>query len=117
MISSNNNSDWESLLRFLEGNLGKKIKDINSILFLIGVQELGKGKDIFSKEQKQDLIHMATCKVLSFGGYYKLEGHDQDGWPHWINILPINALNIQEQEILLKKYILEYFKNEIGLHI
>lgn len=111
------NHQWNSLLGFLESNLGKKVKDINSILFLIGVQELGKGKHVFSKEEKQDLIHIATCKVLSFGGYYTLDGIDADGWPHWSNIKPIPAFSLLEQENLLKNFIIEYFIKEVGLHI
>ena len=56
---------------------------MDAILFLIGVQELGQGFRPFSKEEKQDLMHIAICKVLSFSGFYELEGVDEDGWPHW----------------------------------
>ena len=56
---------WSALLSLIEQNLGKKPKDLNGVLFLIGVQELGKGSKSFSKEEKQDLIHIAICKVLS----------------------------------------------------
>ena len=75
--------EWTKLIGILTEVLGKKPNDLNSILFMIGVQELGKGPISFSKEEKQDLIHIATCKVLSFSNYYTLEGVDQDGWPHW----------------------------------
>ncbi|MEM1002499.1 MAG: hypothetical protein AAGH46_07610, partial [Bacteroidota bacterium] len=74
---------WQALLNSLEINVGKKPKDLNAVLFLIGVQELGKGKRTFSKEEKQDLMHIAICKVLSMSGFYELEGLDEDGWPHW----------------------------------
>ena len=47
-------STWSALLNDIEKLLGKKPKDLNGILFLIGVQELGKGKQIFSKEEKQE---------------------------------------------------------------
>ena len=75
--------DWEQLLSILEQKIGKRPSDLNSVLFLIGVQELGKGPIPFNKEQKQDLMHIATCRVLSLSGFYQLEGLDKDGWPHW----------------------------------
>lgn len=109
--------NWENLTRFLKQNLGKKPADLKGVLFLIGVQELGKGKLHFSKEEKQDLIHIATCKVLSFGGYYQLESYDQDGWPHWKLVQQLPAFDLFSQENLLKHYVIEYFRNEIGLHI
>jgi len=74
---------WSSLMTSLESMIGKRPKDLNAVLFLIGVQELGKGRKVFSKEEKQDLMHIGICKVLSLSGYYQLEGLDQDGWPHW----------------------------------
>ncbi|MBU2886186.1 hypothetical protein KO507_10470, partial [Gilvimarinus agarilyticus] len=70
---------WLKLREELKIVIGKKPSDLNGILFLIGVQELGKGQLNFSKEEKQDLIHLGICKVLSLSGYYKLEGIDQDG--------------------------------------
>ena len=75
--------NWVKLVSRLEQLLGKRPKDLNGVLFLIGVQELGNGKQNFSKEEKQDLMHIAICKVLSLSGFYELEGIDNDGWPHW----------------------------------
>ncbi|MBK6976747.1 MAG: hypothetical protein IPH28_06195 [Cytophagaceae bacterium] len=112
-----NKEIWNNLIRFLHQNTGKKPNDINSVLFLIGVQELGKGNINFSKEEKQDLMHIAMCKVLSFGDFYELEGIDKDGWPHWKNIKPLPNVDLKIQEEFIKNYIIEYFKKEIGLHI
>ncbi|AFK03074.1 hypothetical protein Emtol_1934 [Emticicia oligotrophica DSM 17448] len=109
--------NWQTLLLFLKNNLGKKPTDLNGVLFLIGVQELGQGKKVFTKEQKQDLMHIAICKVLSFGGYYELEGVDKEGWPHWKLIKPLPSLDMLSQEVLLKHFVIEYFKREVGLHI
>ena len=58
---------------------GKK-PDLESVLFLIGIQELGDIRKKFSKEQKQDLMHIAVCTVFSTSGYYELSGADEDGW-------------------------------------
>ena len=74
---------WHQLLLKLEEMIGKKPADLKSVLFLIGVQELGKGIRDFTKEEKRDLIHIAICKVLSYSGFYELEGLDEAGWPHW----------------------------------
>lgn len=103
---------WNSLLNELENNIGKRPKDLNAVLFLIGVQELGKGKRTFSKEEKQDLMHIGICKVLSLSGYYHLEGHDKDGWPHWKLIKKLPHFDLLEQEKLLKIQVLEYFEQE-----
>ena len=73
---------WATLMSKLEPLIGKRPKDLNSVLFLIGVQELGRGRQHFSKEEKQDLMHIAICKVLSLSGYYELEGLDTAGWPY-----------------------------------
>jgi hypothetical protein len=104
---------WSSLLSSMEAMIGVKPKDLNAVLFLIGVQELGKGKRIFSKEEKQDLMHIGICKVLSLSGYYRLEGLDQDGWPHWEMIKKLPHFDLLEQERLLKMHVIEYFEKEL----
>lgn len=106
---------WQRLRLKLKDVVGKKPRDLNSVLLLIGVQELGKGTLEFSKEQKQDLIHIAICKVLSLSGYYELEGLDEDGWPHWKKIKALPHFDLLEQEQLLKMHILEYFEDEVKL--
>jgi len=106
--------NWQKLRVKLKDELGKKPKDLNGVLYLIGLQELGKGNQEFTKEQKQDLLHIAICKVLSLAGYYKLEGLDEEGWPHWKVVKNLPHFDLLEQEQLLKMHIVEYFKNEIG---
>jgi hypothetical protein len=73
------------------------------------VQELGRGISEFTKEQKQDLMHIATCKLFSLSGYYEFSGVDADGWPHYKSVRPIPSANLREQEKMLKWHILEYF--------
>lgn len=107
------NSEWNQILDFLENQLDKRPSDLESVLFLIGVQELGKGHVHFTKEQKQDLMHIATCKVLSFSGIYELEGLDQEGWPHWNLVQNLPPLALKEQEILIKAHVIQYFKTEV----
>ena len=103
---------WQALLIQLEQLIGKKPKDLNAVLFVIGMQELGQGAKRFSKEEKQDLMHIAICKVLSLSGYYDLEGLDKDGWPHWKLIKKLPHFDLLEQEKLLKMHVLEYFEKE-----
>ena len=106
--------NWESLLKELETVIGKKPKDLNAVLFLIGIQELGNGAKTFSKEEKQDLMHIGICKVLSLSGFYELEGLDKDGWPHWKMINKVPHLDLPEQERFLKTHVLEYFEKEFN---
>ena len=108
---------WVKLLNILEDRIGKKPKDLNSMLFLIGVQELGRGRSSFSKEEKEDLMHIAICKVLSYAGYYKLEHLDHEGWPHWKLVKPLPHFDLLEQEQLLKMQVLEYFEKELDIII
>lgn len=103
---------WNSLLVDLSDLIGKKPKDLNGVLFLIGVQELGKGNQNFSKEEKQDLMHIGICKVLSLSGYYVLEGLDKEGWPHWKLVKKLPHFDLLEQEKLLKMHVMEYFEQE-----
>ncbi|HWR33749.1 MAG TPA: hypothetical protein VN451_09490 [Chitinophagaceae bacterium] len=91
---------------------GKK-PDLETILFLIGIQEFGDIKEKFTKEQKQDLMHIAVCSLLSKSGYYELERVDEDGWPHFKQLKGMPDMSMTDQENFLKDHILLYFeKNE-----
>ena len=99
---------WWQLMHDLRQRFGKK-PDLNALLLLIGIQELGQGVTDFTKEQKQDLMHVATCKLFSLSGYYELERTDEDGWPHYRLLRPVPFANLKEQERMLKWQMLEYF--------
>jgi hypothetical protein len=85
--------------------------DLKVMLFLIGVQELGQGPRKFSKRQKEELMHIANCRLFSELGFYELEGLDQDGWPHWKLLKPIPAYTMLEQEMIMKSLMVTYFEN------
>ena len=106
---------WLKLREKLKEIIGKKPADLNGVLYLIGLQELGQGTRTFSKEEKQDLIHIAICKCLSLSGYYELVGSDEDGWPHWKLVKNPPHFDIVEQEKFLKIQVLEYFSEEVGI--
>lgn len=104
---------WQNLQKKLADLLGKR-PDTNAMLFLVGIQELGRGFGNFSKEEKQDLMHIATCKLLEPLGYYKYVGNDADGWPHYENLQELPPLDLKEQESLLRIQAIEYFEEIYG---
>ncbi len=105
-------SNWIKVERFIEENFGKKEPDSNAILFLIGIQESGKTKKFYSKEEKQDLIHVGICAVFSLRGNYKFSHFDNDRWPHYTLIEKLPHHKILEQELLLREVIITYFENK-----
>ena len=107
------NDDLQARWWTLEGKLverfGKK-PDLEAVLFLIGIQEFGHIRDKFTKEQKQDLMHVAVCTLLSQSGYYEIDGHDDDGWPHFRQLKALPVMSLIEQENFLKDHVLLYFE-------
>lgn len=88
-----------------------KVPDLEGILFLVGVNELGRmPRRKFSKEQKQDLMHIAVCTLLSQHGFYEFTGRDEDGWPHFRELEPVSVNGLAEQEQMLKECIVHYFE-------
>ena len=107
--------EWLKVRHLVKKNFKRDaLPDLNAILFLIGIQELGRWQKSFTKEEKQDLMHIAVCRLLSYDGHYEFAGRDADGWPHWNLLKPIPAKNLKEQNELLKTKIIQYFK---GLEI
>jgi hypothetical protein len=100
---------WWNLEAKLTERFGKK-PDVEAILFLIGVQEFGEIRKKFSKEQKQDLMHVAICNLLVPSGYYEMENVDEEGWPHFKQLKALPVMNMIEQENFLKDHILLYFE-------
>lgn len=108
-VSDDLQTRWWNLEGKLAERFGKK-PDMEAILFLIGMQETGFLKTKISKEQKQDLMHVAVCTLLSQSGYYLLEGKDEEGWPHFKQLREMPSLQLIEQENFLKDHILLYFE-------
>ena len=99
---------WNLESKMLE-RFGKK-PDMEAILFLIGMQETGFVREKITKEQKQDLMHVAICSILAASGFYQLEGKDEEGWPHFHQLKEIPVMNVFEQENFLKDHVLLYFE-------
>ncbi|MGN6213846.1 hypothetical protein [Parafilimonas sp.] len=102
---------WWNLEAKLVERFGKK-PDMEAMLFLIGMQETGFIKQKITKEQKQDLMHVAICTILSPSGYYEFERRDADGWPHFKQLKEHKAMLLHEQENFLKDHILFYFEQQ-----
>ncbi len=103
---------WWNLEAKLVERFGKK-PDLEAVLFLIGMQETGYVVEKISKEQKQDLMHIAVCTVLGQSGYYIKEGNDEDGWPHYKQLKELPTHDLREQENFIKDHVLLYFE-QIG---
>lgn len=102
--------EWLRVQHHVKDALGRtELPDVQAVLFLIGIQEISTVRKEFSKEEKQDLMHVAVCTLLSTDGYYTLQGLDADGWPHFALSRPVPVVSVQEQERMLKEKIIAYF--------
>ncbi|WP_130734920.1 hypothetical protein [Flavobacterium sp. J27] len=101
---------WESVVKILSDKFadGDEL-DLESIIYLIGVQELGKFKQEFKKDEKVNLMHIAICRLLEPYGYYEFEYFDNDGWPHYKIKEELPSLKAGEQAVLMKDAIVNYF--------
>lgn len=104
-------SRWKMLEEQLQARFGKDMT-LESILFLIGIRELGSPPREFTKEEKVDLMHIAICRLLSESGYYELSHLDQEGWPHWTLVRTLPHVDMFSQVNLLREHILSYFDSE-----
>lgn len=98
---------WAAVRAFVKNQFGQR-PNLNAILFLIGVNELGQLRS-FEKEEKQDLMHIAVCYLLEADGFYRFIGRDDDGWPHYEALIELPNMKLPEQEALLKERIIAYF--------
>lgn len=102
---------WWALEAKLVERFGKK-PDMEAILFLVGIQEFGDLQEKFTKEQKQDLMHVAVCSLLSQSGYYELEKVDEEGWPHFRQLKSLPVMGLIDQENFMKDHLLLYFEKQ-----
>jgi len=101
---------WESLKQKISVQFGDgEALDLDAIIYLIGVQELGKGYRSFKKDEKVNLMHIAICRVLEPLGYYEFDFYDGDGWPHYKVKEEIPFLKPGEQSVLMKESVIQYF--------
>ena len=106
---------WERLLHILSAKFADgETLNLDAIIYLIGVQELGQGPKEFKKDEKLNLMHIAICRLLEPFGYYQFDFFDDDGWPHYKILEQLPPLKPGEQTVLMKEAIVLYF-SENGL--
>ena len=103
-------SQWDALSitlanKFADGDT----LSVESIIYLIGIQELGKGPIEFSKDDKINLMHIAICRLLEPYGYYEFDHDDPDGWPHFNLLKELPNLQAEAQSRMMKEAIIGYF--------
>ncbi len=101
---------WE----LLHNKLSRQFADgealeLDAIIYIIGLQELGQLHRRFKKDQKLDLMHIAICRLLEPYGYYEFDYFDDDGWPHYKVLEQLPPLKAGEQQVLMKEAIVQYF--------
>ncbi len=104
-------SDWERLQVKLKERFDSEM-DYDSILFVIGLQELGKPFRKYKKDEKLEVMHVAICTLLEPFGFYEYMGKDDDGWPHWQLKEDLPFLDAKQQNKLIIDSIIDYFKKE-----
>lgn len=101
---------WEFLVQKLSSQFADgEALDLDAIIYLIGVQELGQLHKKYKKDQKIDLMHIAICKLLEPYGYYEFDYVDAEGWPHYKIKAQLPTLKAGEQSLLMKEAIVNYF--------
>ena len=104
---------WKEVESFFMENFDtEKNVPIETILFLIGVQELGSGKQKYTKDDKVNMIHIAVCRLLQPFGYYEFSHYDDEGFPHFNEAEKLPELQPNEQSLLMKKAVIQYFIDE-----
>jgi hypothetical protein len=101
---------WENLVSLLSDQFSQgEDLDLDAIIYLIGVQELGKIHETYKKDEKLNLMHIAICRLLEPYGFYEFDYVDADGWPHYIVKEELPPLKAGEQSVLMKEAIVNYF--------
>ena len=112
MIEQDIEKSWNEVLTYFEKRFGGEM-DLDGILYLIGINELGLGPKKFKKHEKMDIMHIAICKLLSKFGFYELEGYDEEGWPHYLLKEELPPLKPGQQQYLVKQAIIDYYQQFI----
>ena len=111
MIGEKNlKESWEQVVEIISDRFadGERM-DLDAIIYLIGVQELGDPLRKFRKDDKLNLMHIAICRLLEPYGYYEFDFFDEDGWPHYKVKDQLPTLKAGEQSVLMKEAVVQYF--------
>jgi hypothetical protein len=101
---------WKMLVEKLSAKFADgDTLELDAIIYLVGIQELGQYHRTYKKDEKVNLMHIAICRLLEPFGYYEFDFFDEDGWPHFKIKETLPPLKAGEQAILMKQAIVEYF--------
>lgn len=100
---------WKNAVAKLAADFGEEL-DLQAVLFIIGLQELGFVKHKINKRQKLEVLHVAVCRLLSDYGFYEFEGYDVDKWPHYKRTKKLPKLESKDQQVLLKEAAINYLE-------
>ena len=101
---------WEVLVERLSSQFSDTDPlELDAIIYLVGVQELGQIHRKYKKDEKLDLMHIGICRLLEPYGYYEFDYFDEEGWPHYTVKEELPALKAGEQSILMKEALVGYF--------
>lgn len=101
---------WEAVVKLLSNRFADgEVLDLDAIIYLVGLQELGQIHRKFKKDEKLNLMHIAICRLLEPYGYYEFEYFDEQGWPHYKVLEQLPPLKAGEQSVLMKEAIVQYF--------
>lgn len=98
---------WQATLQAFEQHFGGGM-DLQAMLFVIGLQELGLGPLELKKQEKMEVFHIAVCTVLEPYGFYRLSHRDEHRWPHFERVRELPPLSEKEQQRLLRAAVIEY---------
>jgi hypothetical protein len=107
------NEEWEEFLLKASQHF-KVMANLEFLMFVMGIQELGQGYKAYSKQEKTDLIALAQCKLMSMSGYTSENGRDIDGWPLYEVLIDEKELAPSSKDQLLKKNLILYFEPVIN---
>lgn len=106
--------EWLRIRHFLKDLMDQEnLPDLNNILLLIGIRELGQAREKWTKEEKRDLMNIAACTLLEMEGYYQFHALDEEGWPHFEQLKPFDIKGVKDQEAWMKTRIIQYFKTKV----
>ena len=101
---------WEILVKKLSSQFADSDPlELDAIIYLVGVQELGQIHKTYKKDEKLNLMHIAICRLLEPYGYYEFDFFDEDGWPHYTIKEELPPLKAGEQSVLMKDALVTYF--------
>ena len=101
---------WEVLVEKLSAQFADGDEmELDAIIYLVGVQELGQYHKTYKKDEKLNLMHIAICRLLEPYGYYEFDFFDEEGWPHYTIKEELPPLKAGEQSVLMKEAIVGYF--------